>query len=187
MTYQEIRAIINSQSLSNQKMETISCGRFTVMMSDKIGAVLVDSDVAEITMGRRWCMDLHGYPVANINGNTVRLHELVMAMDHECLPDGYYVDHINQDKLDNRRINLRFVTPQESSRNMPLKANNTSGYTGVSKTKYGTYRAYITFDKIRRDLGQYKTIEEAAAARREAENRLGFKTRPGTIQEAIHS
>ena len=49
--------------------------------------------------------------------------------------------------------------------------NNKTGYTGVSLTKKG-YRAYIHFKRKMYDLGTYKTIEEAVAARKEAEEEL---------------
>lgn len=185
MKYSEIRErlLIEKRSHQYQHMECTSYGRFVVMKSDNIGAIIVDPDIAEMVRNRRWSKDTHDYPVINLSSSVVRLHEVVMAQSFYELPKGCYVDHINQDKMDNRRINLRFVTPQESSRNMPLKGNNTSGVTGVYKTKYGTYRAYITANKQRKELGYYKTLEEAVAARREAEDRFNFKTRPITIKE----
>ena len=115
----------------------------------------------------------------------MRLHDFVMAMNHIEKPSGCFVDHINQDRLDNRLQNLRFATPAENSANVGRKANNKSGYTGVCKTRYGTFRAYITVKKQRVDLGQYKTLDEAVAVRREAEERLGFLTRSGTVADRL--
>lgn len=61
---------------------------------------------------------------------------------------------------------------------MPIKANNTTGVTGVSKASKGCgYRAYITVDKKRIELGTYKTIEDAAKARHCAEQKYGFKSK----------
>ena len=189
MEYAKIRNIIRlirSES-KTPKMSVANYDHFSVMsIDDKKEAIIVDAYTAESLCGRKWCLDSDGYPVISYMGNVIRLHDCVMAMIHEHKPDGCYVDHINLDKLDNRIQNLRFVTPLESPVNMPLKADNTSGYTGVSKTKYGTFRAYITVNKKRIDLGQYKRIEDAVAARRKAEDLLGFDTRPGTVKEAIY-
>lgn len=54
------------------------------------------------------------------------LHRLIMKP-----PKGMIVDHINNNPLDNRRSNLRLVTPQENSRNMSKQKNTTSKYYGV--------------------------------------------------------
>jgi len=158
--------------------------RFSVCRSELAGEILVDRDVAEKIQNRKWCLS-EGYAAARIDGELVRLHDVVMAMDHEEKPEGCYVDHINQDKLDNRRCNLRFVTPTESSKNIPLSVLNTSGCVGVSRTKRGRFRAYITINKKWVSLGTYDTLREAAEARMEAETRLGFKTRPGTIKDKL--
>ncbi len=49
-----------------------------------------------------------------------------------------------------------------------VQKNNTSGYTGVYKTNSEKWRAQIIFDGKRYDLGQYKSVEEAADARKTA-------------------
>lgn len=186
MTYAEMRECIQAEKGSHKWQTTplVKFGRFTVCMGTNGEEIIVDNDVAEKIKHRRWSIG-HGYAVSNIKYTMVRLHDVVMAMDHEEKPDGYYVDHINQDKLDNRRCNLRFVTPTESSQNLPLRSVNTSGYTGVSQTKEGRWKAYITIDKKRIALGTYSTAEEAARVRMEAESRLGFKTRPGTVRDKL--
>lgn len=185
MTYEDIRKIIleycDTHTLT--KMNTSTYGSFSVMSSNKVTGIILDTDILPIVAIKKWCIDSGGYPVANYNSNLIRLYDCVMALSYADKPINCYVDHINQDKLDNRRLNLRFVTPLESSMNMPLKSNNTSGVTGVTKTKYNMYRAYITINGKRIELGYYNTLEEAKMARLEAETRLGFLSRPGTLKE----
>lgn len=74
------------------------------------------------------------------------------------------IDHINQDPTDNRIKNLRDVTNAENNKNKTLQNNNKTGYLGVSK-RHGKYRAEINVNNIRKHLGYYDTVEEAAAAR----------------------
>lgn len=78
-----------------------------------------------------------------------------------------YVDHINGDGLDNRRINLRLATPSQNSANRAgdnRKAGVTSVYKGVSwnKTK-NKWAAYIHVSGKTRSLGAY--VDELDAAR----------------------
>ena len=76
------------------------------------------------------------------------------------------VDHINHNKLDNRKENLRICEHQENTYNKGLCSTNTSGVTGV------------TWDKLRnkwiahikgKNLGRFNTKEEAIKVRKQAE------------------
>ena len=62
---------------------------------------------------------VNGYKVVNIrNGETkmmCRVHRIVWIAEHGIIPDGYVIDHINNDKQDNRRCNLQLLTAAENS------------------------------------------------------------------------
>ncbi len=80
-------------------------------------------------------------------------------------PDDMLVDHINGDSLDCRRSNLRLCTQAQNMRNVPLYRNSTSGYKGVSlQPTTGRWKAYISMDGDRHNLGDYGTAAEAARA-----------------------
>ena len=86
-----------------------------------------------------------------------KLHRIIM----EC-PKDKVVDHINHNKLDNRRANLRICSIGENNLNKSLSIRNKLGFTGVHYYKpLDKYMAYITKDKKRHHLGYFETAEEA--------------------------
>lgn len=80
------------------------------------------------------------------------------------------IDHIDGDKLNNCRSNLRIVTPHQNSVNRhSLNRNNTSGFRGVFPRKNGTWGAQIRANGKHYFLGYFQTPEDAVKARIEAE------------------
>jgi len=85
------------------------------------------------------------------------MHNLIITT-----PKGMQIDHINRNGLDNRRKNLRIVTPSENRMNLVSHCGS-SKYKGVSwHTIDKRWRAYITKNRKRYWLRTHKTQEEAA-------------------------
>lgn len=85
------------------------------------------------------------------------------------IPDGYVVDHINGNVLDNRRCNLRLATIQQNARNNIAGFKGKSKYPGVSwYSKYNKWRAAISINGNKKHLGYYKDELTAARAAKEA-------------------
>lgn len=81
---------------------------------------------------------------------------------------GVCVDHINGDKLDNRRSNLRECTKSENALNSKTKSNNALGIKGVSYTSAGKrlkrFVAQISLNGKHKFIGNFLTAKEAADA-----------------------
>lgn len=81
-------------------------------------------------------------------------------------------DHINHNRLDNRKINLRPVTSHQNAMNMGKKNTNVSGVTGVSKKEVMNgykWTAIITYNYQPIWLGSHDTFDEAVHARLKGE------------------
>ena len=116
-----------------------------------------------------WRPNEYGYISTTLNdGTSLRLHRLIMGLEKD---DKRVIDHINHDTYENRRWNLRVATNSENTRNQKLSKLNTSGITGVSRRKNGRWFARLTCNGKIHCLGTYDTKEEAAAARRAAEDK----------------
>ena len=95
-----------------------------------------------------------------IDNRTVYLHRLIMG-----LPDEFEIDHINMDKTDNRRCNLRIATHSENQMNRGVRCDNTSGFKGVCLDKRtDKYFAYINASGKRTYLGTFDDKYHAAEA-----------------------
>ena len=87
------------------------------------------------------------------------------------------VDHINRNRADNRIENLRLATRAENLRNSGPHKDSASRIKGVGlrsirrgKRPKKMWAAYITVNGIRRHLGNFYTLDEAAKARQAAED-----------------
>lgn len=117
-----------------------------------------------------WREDPNGYAIAINDYNTIRFHREVMKVDDSKIQ----VDHINGDRMDNRKVNLRLCTNQENSMNKYKNSNNSSGYKGVYYDKErNKWRGAIQFNgKSIKSSKRYNTPEEAYAWYIEKSNKL---------------
>lgn len=136
---------------------------------------LMDDDIYEIVKSKRLYQTLRNHP----NGKKYRcyvafgiydketqrttpvlLHHIVMPHKH-----GFMVDHINGNKLDCRRANLRYCTVQQNNMNVAVKCNNKSGIKGVCWDKYrNKWRATINLQSKHIHIGRYTKKTDAVIA-----------------------
>eukprot|EP00953_Heterococcus_sp_UTEX-ZZ885_P002330 1770-Heterococcus_DN1.PRE.2 len=83
------------------------------------------------------------------------------------------VDHLDENPHNNHMDNLRLLTHEENRRRSTnVNSNNSSGVTGVSyNITTGRWAAYIRVDNRLINLGNFESIEGAAAARDAAERK----------------
>lgn len=100
----------------------------------------------------------------------ILLHRYLVLGEDSVYDQVTLVDHKSRDKRDNRRNNLRVANPVENARNTSMSKKNTSGHIGVSRCSRGNkWRSFITVNRKYISLGQFDDINDAIAARKEAE------------------
>lgn len=106
------------------------------------------------------------YAYVRIDGKRpyVLMHRLIMNA-----PKGLFVDHIggSETRNDNRRCNLRLVTPAQNIWNMKPPRDCEKGV----RFHYGKWESVIRANKSTIYLGTFDTYKEAVKARRDAEEK----------------
>lgn len=126
----------------------------------EIARAIIDLEDVERVKEHKWYLNNEGY--TKCSNPNILLHRFIINA-----PDDMVVDHINRNRLDNRKCNLRDCTAQQNCMNRNIPCNNASGTIGVSK-EGNTWRASITING-RRIQKRVKTKEEAITLRRQWE------------------
>lgn len=128
---------------------------------EEIGRTLIDLDDVDKVRSYKWGIN-KGYAQSS---KGILLHRLIMAPD-----DDMVVDHINHDRLDNRKENLRICSTRQNTMNQDVSKNNTSGITGVGwDKKSNKWIAYIKVNYRQITLGRFTNLDDAIQARMDAE------------------
>ena len=124
--------------------------------------VLVDDEDFEELNQYKWCC-MDGYAARKSSRKVPGRPVIVMHRVIMNAPKGMMVDHINHNKLDNRKENLRICTNSENQRNRGVPRNSTSGYKGVHRERNG-WRAQVHVGNATVYLGIHPTPELASQA-----------------------
>jgi hypothetical protein len=129
----------------------------------------VDDEDYPLLSRFNWYLSSSGYARTCFLGKFFHMHQMIMG--HAPRGSRRILDHINQDRLDNRKHNLRWASKSENGLNSKLRSDNPTGYRGV-RVEGSKYRAYCTFMGKQYNFGLYLTPEAAATARDEGMKRL---------------
>ena len=121
----------------------------------------------------------NGYLSGKIDRTTYTAHRIAWSVYYGEHPAGM-IDHIDHDKANNRIENLRIATLHENNRNRSLPRNNTSGTIGVFWHKLaGKWTSFIRDGGRVLYIGSFDSIDDAIAARKDAERKLGYHANHG--------
>ena len=118
-------------------------------------ALVDDEDFVRVSQ-HKWHCSGWGYPVRRRGDGKQFLHRFIMGEPEQI------VDHINGNKLDCRKSNLRLANYSLNGANRPVQRNNKCGLKGVRKGQNGRWRAGVKYMGVNIYLGEHPTPQEAA-------------------------
>lgn len=132
-----------------------------------VGEVILDIEDVKLVSPYKWHLKDDGYSRSNKPKKGILLHRFLMNPEKNQV-----VDHINRNKLDCRKSNLRICTQLENNKNSGMRKDNKTGVRGVIFDKASPktpYLSEIIVDKKRIKLGRFETLDEAKKVRIDAE------------------
>lgn len=141
---------------------------------EEVFEIIVSDEDFDIVSKYHWGINSNGYALRwfNVFPRQQYLHHLIIGKPKS----GFVVDHINRNRLDNRRENLRIVTHNDNLQNRGADKRSVSGIKGISKcSKTGKWFAEFMANGKRYRLGRFKTIEEASKELETAKQTAGIK------------
>jgi len=129
-----------------------------IELANNSGFIFVDDEDFDFLDNLKWHKSSCGSACTYINEKRTFISNLILTEDKE-------VDHINRNRLDNRKSNLRYCTRQENQRNRGKFKNCASIFKGAQRV--GTrnlWRSRIVVDGEKKSLGYFKTDKEAGMA-----------------------
>lgn len=119
-------------------------------------------------------LNSNGYYIININKKLFLAHRIVYLLQHKSIDSSMVIDHIDQNRQNNNANNLRMVTQRTNTLNSKIRADNSTGFCGISYCKKrDRYKAYITAENNKqinkvfscRLYGKEDALKMAIAAR----------------------
>lgn len=110
---------------------------------------IVDDEDYDSLNNFKWRIHSGGYAVRNTSRKDgqrkiIYMHREIMKLKEN---EEFVVDHINHNKLDNRKINLRVCTQQQNNFNKTSLKNSSSKYKGVVVSKSGNFQMCFILNK----------------------------------------
>tara|TARA_R110000772_G_C13271368_1_gene436264 strand:- start:913 stop:1422 length:510 start_codon:yes stop_codon:yes gene_type:complete len=111
-----------------------------------------------------------GYRLARINGKIYSIHRFLYYYYNNTLPE--FIDHIDRNRSNNTKENLRAATIQQNNQNASIRSDNKSGTRGVSWSNFRKkWVAQISLSGKSKNLGRFEDKNDAIKARQNAEKK----------------
>lgn len=159
-----VKETVAAKSIKGNKYDL--SGDFGICYSSNtMNKIYFDLEDYDLIKNYCWYENNQGYAMARIRGKDehVLMHNLIFKK---------YCDHIDRNRLNNVKSNLRAATYSENNQNRSLRTNNTSGIAGVSfSTSDNKWIAQLTINYKHLYYEKFNNKEDAIKARLKAEKK----------------
>jgi hypothetical protein len=119
---------------------------------NKCGIISKEDYVNIEKLQKSWSINNGGYIYNNNTNDDLYLHQIILKnLESNPFPNIYSVDHINRDKLDNRRENLRWASQATQNQNRDKKKRSKSAKPlpdGITQDMMKIYVNYNSEGKV---------------------------------------
>ena len=107
-------------------------------------------------------LEENGYIRVAINYDLFLMHRLIWKWHYGTEPE--FIDHINNDRTDNRIENMKQSTKKDNNRKQLIPSVNTSGFIGAAPYCKGGFVASICIDYKKINIGYFTDLKSAVLA-----------------------
>lgn len=136
----------------------------------KVFLATVDIEDFPLISRHKWILNNHGYAICRINSGQVHMHRMILPSKR-----GMVIDHINFNKLDNRKSNLRYLSNTENLLHNKKRYRSDIGVRKLFNGKWNSRISYTSEGKYKEmSAGCFRTKKEAIIARNNKLKELGI-------------
>ena len=106
----------------------------------------------------------NGYHYVTYKNKFYKRSRVIWEVFNGDIPEGFVIDHVNHNTIDDRIENLECKERRENMVNVKLRIDSTTGVTGVARKRGNKWRAYITIMGKQKSKS-FNTFEDACAQR----------------------
>ena len=140
---------------------------FIAVVANNTGSLhIFDFDMLPKLIGIGWS-EKEGYLQATINKKYTKAHHIVIGRP----PQGMCVDHLNNKRWDNRKINLVFINYRYNTMKRIKKSTSKSPFKGITY-HFGKWQACIETNNKNHYLGRFSNPVDAALAYDDAAKKM---------------
>lgn len=154
---EQTKKALSKKRISNEVTIVGEIAYIKLRKTDKI--VMIDKEDLVKVENYCWRLSNDGYAITYRvldKWRAILMHSLIIGKI-----EGKEIDHINQNKLDNRKCNLRHLTHLENMHNVNRVPKSNTGIKNIHYNKNGKFVARMQYNNNQYNIGTFRTLEEA--------------------------